>query len=148
MKGLTAFMRIDGLWSLCDGRLLPVIRAEVRAGDGSWQKVDFIVDTGADRTVLSAEIMEHLQLDGVEAEQQLSGVGGQAHTVTVATTIRFDYGVKLKAPFHGKFAAFTQYETLELSVLGRDILNHFALIVDRKTEIVCLLGPPHRYVVE
>lgn len=124
-----------------------MIRAEVRAGDQSWLKVDFLVDTGADRTVLSGEILEVLELDAAEAEQQLSGVGGQAHTVTVATTIRFNYGENLKAPFHGTFSAFTQYESLEMSVLGRDIMDYFALIVDREGDNVCLVRRPHTYTV-
>jgi hypothetical protein len=32
-----------------------------------------------------------------------------------------------------------------MSVLGRDIINLFALIVDRPQDIVCLLGQRHRY---
>ena len=38
------------------------------------------------------------------------------------------------------FAAFTQTESLDMRVLGRDILNLFALIVDRPRDVVCLLG--------
>jgi hypothetical protein len=34
-----------------------------------------------------------------------------------------------------------------MSVLGRDILNLFALIVDRPQETVCLLGQRHRYAI-
>jgi hypothetical protein len=34
-----------------------------------------------------------------------------------------------------------------MSVLGRDITNFFALIVDRPQEVVCLLGQGHRYLI-
>ena len=56
-------MRINGRWLLCDdGIVRPVIRGEVLADDGSWQSVEFLVDTGADRTVLSALTLEALHL--------------------------------------------------------------------------------------
>src|SRR5215471_11362957 len=45
-------MRIDGEWLLCDDDIVrPVIRGEILAHDGSWQAIEFLVDTGADRTV-------------------------------------------------------------------------------------------------
>jgi hypothetical protein len=46
-------MYISGEWLLCDGVVRPVIRGEVLASDGSWQRVVFLVDTGADQTVFS-----------------------------------------------------------------------------------------------
>jgi len=35
-----------------------------------------------------------------------------------------------------------------MSVLGRDILNLFACIIDRPGDVVCLLTGEHRYRVE
>src|SRR5438552_19191043 len=62
-KGRTASMRIDGMWHLCDdGIVRPVIRGEILAGDGSWVKAPFLVDSAADRTVFSADVMEGLHL--------------------------------------------------------------------------------------
>jgi hypothetical protein len=34
-----------------------------------------------------------------------------------------------------------------MSILGRDITNQFALIIDRPRDLVCLLGPGHRYSI-
>ncbi|MBI2808427.1 MAG: hypothetical protein HYX68_25860 [Planctomycetes bacterium] len=48
---------------------------------------------------------------------------------------------------HGEFAAFTDPAALDMSVLGRDITNLFAAIVDRPRDVVCLLGQKHRYVI-
>jgi hypothetical protein len=48
----------------------------------------------------------------------------------VATTIRFTHDDAGKATFRGQFAGVTDLEALDMSVLGRDILNLFALIVD------------------
>ena len=48
-------MRINGEWLLFDdGVMRPVIRGEILTGGGSWQPAEFLVDTGADRTVFSA----------------------------------------------------------------------------------------------
>ncbi len=56
-------MRIDGEWLLCDdGILRPVIRGEILAGNGTWQRAEFLVDTGADRTVFSAATLAMLGL--------------------------------------------------------------------------------------
>ena len=51
------------------------------------------------------------------------------------------------AVFRGQFAAVTELEPLDMSVLGRDISNLFALIVDRPRDLVCLLGAGHQYSI-
>lgn len=54
-------MRIDGEWLLFDdGVTRPVIRGLVLTGDGSWLAAEFLVDTGADRTVFSAATLSKL----------------------------------------------------------------------------------------
>jgi hypothetical protein len=36
---------------------------------------------------------------------------------------------------------------LDLCVLGRDILDLFAVIIDRPGKVVCLLSQKHRYAI-
>lgn len=56
-------MRIDGEWALFDdGVARPMISGEIQAADGSWVKFPFLVDTGADRTVLTAAALTQLGL--------------------------------------------------------------------------------------
>lgn len=141
-------MRISGLWYLCDdGMVRPVIRGELQAADGSWVIAPFLVDTGADRTVFSAEISNALHLRAIDSPDRLSGVGGRVESVVIQTRIRFTHDEVGKAVFSGQFAAFTDPEALDMSVLGRDILNLFALIVDRQADTVCLLGQKHSYTI-
>ena len=45
------------------------------------------------------------------------------------------------------FAGFAEAASLDMSVLGRDILNIFTLIVDRHGDVVCLLGQQHFYTI-
>ena len=142
-------MRINGRWVLCDDDIVrPVIRGEVLADAGSWQSVEFLVDTGADRTVLSALTLEGLHLQPSVTQDHLGGVGGIADSVVVETRIRFSRETGSKVIFRGQYAAFTQLESLDISVLGRDITGLFAVIVDRPDNVVCLLGQRHRDTIE
>jgi hypothetical protein len=82
-------MHINGEWYLCDdGIVRPVIRGEVLAGDDSWVRVPFLVDTGADHTVLSAAILALLRLRPVALQEHLGGLGGLTAAVMVETRIR------------------------------------------------------------
>ena len=142
-------MRINGRWLLCDdGVIRPVIRGEVLADDGSWQPTEFLVDTGADRTVLSALTLEELHLQPRVTQDRLGGVGGIVDSVIVETRIRFSHETGNKVTFRGQYAACTQVESLDMSVLGRDITSSFAVIVDHPGNVICLLGQRHRYTIE
>jgi hypothetical protein len=79
-------MLIDGLWHLCDdGIMRPVLRGEVLAADGAWIPVPFLLDTGADRTVFSKDILTALRLKQRGAEERLGGVGGLTKAIVVET---------------------------------------------------------------
>ena len=56
-------MLIAGSWQLCDdGVTRPIVHANVLGAHGRPHAEDFLVDSGADRTVLSAALSERLQL--------------------------------------------------------------------------------------
>ena len=142
-------MRIDGQWLLCDdGVMRPVLSGEILAGNGSWEKSEFLLDTGADRTVFSAATLAKLGLQPVAMQEGISGVGGMAAAVSVETEIRLTHEEAGKVVFRGLYVAVTELEALDISVLGRDITNLFAVIVDRIHDVVCLLGQRHRYRIE
>jgi Aspartyl protease len=142
-------MRIDGQWLVCDdGVRRPVISGEIRAPDGSWEKSEFLVDTGADRTVFSAATLAKLGLQPLAMPEGLSGVGGMAASVIVDTWMRLTREDAGKVMFRGQYAAVTELAALDISVLGRDITGLFAVIVDRPRDVVCLVGQRHRYTIE
>lgn len=66
-------------------------------------------------------------------------------TATVLELSRNDGGV---ARVQGQFAAFTDPATSDLSILGRDTLNHFDVIVSKPRDEVLLLAGNHRYLVQ
>lgn len=76
-----AFMRIDGDWFFCpDGIRRPVFYAEFLAADGSWVTSPMLADTGADRTILSAELAQSLGNAGTPVPTALTGLGGSVPT--------------------------------------------------------------------
>jgi hypothetical protein len=82
-------MRVDGSWRVCeDGIVRPVLRAEVRTQGGEFVPVYFLVDSGADRTVFSANLLQSLEIPSEESTSALRGVGGKAESVTIPTKIR------------------------------------------------------------
>jgi hypothetical protein len=141
-------MRIDGQWLVGDdGVRRPVISGEIRAADGSWEKSEFLVDTGADRTVFSAATLARLDLQPLVMPEGLSGVGGMAASVIVETWLRLTREDAGKVMFQGQYAAVTELEALDISVLGRDITRLCAVIVDWPHDVVCLVGQRHRYTI-
>ena len=50
-------------------------------------------------------------------------------------------------PFVGASLRFTDLTTLDISVLGRDITDNFAVIVDRPQAVISMLGQRHSYRV-
>ena len=141
-------MRINGEWLLCDdGVVRPVIRAELLAGDGAWKAVEFLLDIGADRTVLNADMLRKLGLPLLEAGEGLSGLGGGTDSVEIEARLHLPRETGSPVAFNSRFAAVTDPAALDLSVLGRDITDLFAVIIDRPGNVVCLLSQRHRYTI-
>ena len=115
--------------------------------DNEWRPFDLLVDTGADRTVISANVLYSLSLGISQPLDRIGGIGGIVGTVIVKTRIRLTRDDGSRAHFVGEFAACTALDTLDMSVLGRDILNIFALIVDRRADLIAIIGGQHRYSV-
>lgn len=139
-------MRIDGSWELSgDGVTRPMMDVLVQTGDGAWTDVGFLIDSGADRTVFSADLLNRLGLQDRPADQNLSGVGGTVATVLVSTRLRFTTTVGQSVDFPAEFAAFTDQTALDTPVLGRDVLNVFAVVLDRPRNVVCLLHGTESY---
>src|SRR5579862_6969554 len=109
-------MRIDGAWLVCDdGQVRPVFRGRILTAAHTWYGISFLVDTGADCTVLAAEVFNKLGMAGVFRAKQLGGIGGRATTVLVETTVQLKRESGEMANFVGKFAAFTEPSALDMS---------------------------------
>jgi hypothetical protein len=144
-------MRIDGQWLPCDdGVIRPVVPGMVRLADGQWVEVAFLLDAGADRTVFSPDFFDLLQpLEVVEPEpMRLAGVGGPVNSIAVETAIGFLRDDGRSVAVRGTFGVFTEGESPDLPVLGRDVTNNFSVIYDYPHQMIALLAPPHSYEIK
>lgn len=141
-------MRIVGNWVLFqDGETRPIIRAKVQTGQNESVAEQFLVDTGADRTVFSQTILGQLSLPHrpPPEEFQLHGISGSAGFVLVDGVIELTRDDGGPASVRGVFAAFTDPLASDVSILGRDVLNHFDVILSRRNNEVLLLSQRHKY---
>ena len=107
--------------------------------------VDFLVDTGADSTVLAPADAARLGIDTARLLScpQSAGVGGTTPTAYEPATVvlgqhGFDVALRILPPrTRGQRLALAQIPSL----LGRDILAHFALFFEERTGRVLLLTP-------
>jgi hypothetical protein len=144
-------MRIVGEWFLCtDGETRPVVRGYVTDVAGAQVEAPFLIDTGADQTVFTAGLLAVLGLpsSAPPANFALAGVGSRPAFVVVQTTLTLYADDRSPARFQGGFAAFTDPADADMCLLGREILDHFDLIVSRRRNEVLLLTVNHQYRVE
>jgi Aspartyl protease len=143
-------MLIRGEWWACsDAVIRPTLRIDALTVTGQPVNRRFLVDSAADRTVFSAALLGDLQLPTQPPPPALTfqGIGGVSPFVVVTTALelaREDGGL---ARVRGQFAAFTDPLATDLSILGRDVLDHFDVILSRRRNEVLLLAPNHQYAV-
>ena len=139
-------MRINGYWHDTEsGVVLPVVDVELQAADGAWRQFQFLRDTGAELSVLRYEDLIELGVEVEPTTDHLTGVGGDSGCVRVAGPIRLLRDDGQSVTIHGGVLALTDPIALDLSVLGRDILGHFAVIVDKPKRVVAILHGQHDY---
>jgi hypothetical protein len=142
-------MLIRGEWALePDGVIRPIIRGELSTATGEWLPVTFLVDPGADRTVIHAGFVDALGFDSSDTGDRLSGAGGRFESVRVPTRLQLTRSDGVPVPINGPFSVSTDPTSPDCSLLGRDVLNLFAVIIDRPADMVCLLSGRHRYVIQ
>jgi hypothetical protein len=109
----------------------------------------FLVDSGADRTVFSGYLLQKLDLPTSPPPGGISlqGVSGEVPFVVVQSVLELVSDDHTPARFHGSFAAFTDPAATDFSVLGRDVLNHFHVIVSQPGSELLLLTGQHSYQV-
>lgn len=100
-----------------------------------------LVDTGADRTILSPMDARRLGRElGFDIQTLIrgdpsTGVGGQMETRMIDATITLD---TFSTPL--TLCVLDPRSELRIpSLLGRDIVSHFALVVEQRTDRVLLL---------
>ena len=143
-------MLIRGAWWVCsDGTPRPTIPTDVMDSHGLALHRQFLVDTGADSTVFSAALLGDLGLPTSPSPTGVSfqGIGGATPVVVVNAVLEFARDDGGTARVRGQFAAFTDSRATDMSVLGRDVLELFDVILSRRNNEVLLIAPNHTYTV-
>src|SRR5438128_10669027 len=124
-------MRIAGKWHRCeDGTIRPVVDITVSsAGNGGALEV-FLIDSCSDCTVLSAHLIQKTGMTGRPAPSGISlkGISGSGTYVVVGAVLEFVSSDSGPARVRGEMAAFTDPAATDMSILGRDVLDHFDVI--------------------
>ncbi|MBM3241476.1 hypothetical protein FJZ31_34780 [Candidatus Poribacteria bacterium] len=126
--------------------LAPFVEASVRAADEKWIDMFFLIDLGADGTYLPSKYMKELgiQLEEARIENDVTGVGGQrVEYIPFITQLKFESNGDLRI-FDLSIGVFTQEESLDIPILGRDVMNFFTLLCDLKANLVWLIDEADR----
>ena len=125
-----------------------MIRAKIASDSGELVEVEFLIDTGAETTVLTAALIRELRIAGLPAPLGLSGVGGAVPALVIHPALHFmkDDGSLLRV--NVECYAFAVENPHDTCLLGRDVLNLFRVMLDYSSDVVCLLTGNHRYVIQ
>jgi hypothetical protein len=143
-------MLIRGEWWPCDdGASRPTVRAWIVDADGRSYRERFLVDSGSDRTVFRSLVLRRLRLTAITSEPGLTlvGIGGVSNYKSVIAALEFLRNDGETARVRGRYSVFTNPAATEMSILGRDVLDNFDVIISRPRDEVLLLAPNHRYQV-
>lgn len=141
-------MRIEGRWLAGgDGVERPVFDGFIAAPGGALLPVSLLIDTGADLTVLSPAVAA--QLDSVvqpaRTDALAGGVGGTQDLYELAVDLLLPTTTGQRARIRGPLPVFLTPGSLELSVIGRNLLDQFTLIYSRPQGTLLLLTPPDTF---
>ena len=138
---------IRGDFEIIDGSPTPCVLGIVNIpsiGVGEMT-IWFIIDTGADRSLIgdsdANRMFRRFNVDPARLRRGPSsqGLGGVAEMRTAEATLRFD-----DSPIPVSIDILEPSPDIQFrvpSLLGRDVLSHFALFVEERTRKVLLLEP-------
>jgi len=136
---------IEGL--VINGR--PYVAASVSVPRlGRRRLVTFLVDTGADVTVIHAQDQAALGIDAardlsVRSSIQLGGIGGTSTPFVENCEFRFIHedGVRQTLSVPAYFPVLTVVNEPYESLLGRDVLENFRLTFEQRAGLLVLEEP-------
>ncbi|HLH23534.1 MAG TPA: hypothetical protein VK066_13515 [Chloroflexota bacterium] len=137
---------IRGYFEGPPGRRRPFVTARLElATRGPVGEVEFLIDTGAESTILGPVDALWLRIDTrlLPTGPRTVGIGGRIATTRLEARLRLgDRPISTVLRLLAPRSRRQQQALLSLpSLLGRDVLRHFALVVEERTDRVLLLDP-------
>ena len=143
-------MVISGWWQESDdGITRPMVTVNIIAADGSKVEQLFLIDSGADCTVFTLDLFSHLNFPASSNGQTtaLHGVVGATSGVIVSTSLMLQTTEGVNVSIKGNFTALTDPTAIDTSILGRDVLANFNVILSRRRNEVLLVAGNHNYSI-
>ncbi len=142
-------MRFVGEWHRGeDGVVVPTVKSRFVTADGQLIHERFLIDSGADRTVLTAKLLDRLGVVPAAPADTLRGVGGSQAFVLVPAVFELRRDDGPWVTFRGVYAALLGPGVSEFSLLGRDVLDLFDVILSRQRNEIALLAGNHTYRID
>ena len=110
-------MLINGNWMTeGDGITRPFVEIRLVASDGSVHSAQFLIDTGADRTVFTATLLDLLQPPLTPAtEEAFAGVGGFTEYLVFDSVLEFATSSGTLLRVRGQFAGFVDPRAMDVA---------------------------------
>lgn len=129
------------------GIFRPYISAELLSPSNEWMGIDLLIDTGADETFLDFSFIKKfkINIEEVKIKDDVGGIGGSG-----IPYFQLDSGLKLISSqgtkvFSGKINIFLDPYASEVPLLGRDVLDSFVVIFDKKQNRILFLDEQEQY---
>ena len=116
------------------GAYRPFINAWVYSSYAKWVKFSFLVDTGADETFFHHRSIAILGIDTshLEVRNDVGGIGGfEVPYFRWKTRLKILSSEGSGRLFSGEVNVFLDPHASRVPILGRDVLDSFAVIFDR-----------------
>jgi hypothetical protein len=138
-------MRIEGRWLVgSDGVERPVVDGYLSGSDGTQLPLSLLIDTGADLSILAPEIAQ--RFTGVDQPiptgGSATGIGGSLPMFELAVDLLLPTKSGQRVRIHGPLPILLEPGSLELSVIGRDVLDKFTFVYSRSQNSILLLTLP------
>lgn len=143
-------MRIKGRWVAgADGVERPVFDGHIAASGGVQHAVSFLIDTGADFTVLAPAVAQRLTdvVQPTPTTTLAGGIGGMQPVYEIAVDVLLPTTSGQRARIRGPLPILLTPGVLDLSVIGRNLLDQFTLIYDRPQGLLLLLTAPDTFTL-
>jgi len=144
-------MRIEGRWLQGgDGVERPVLDGYLTVPGGYQLGLSRLIDTGADSTVLAPDVAQRLaaMTQPTPTSATAVSINGAIPMYELAVDLLLSTTSGQRARIHGPLPVLLTPGSLDLSVIGRDVLDQFTLIYGRLQGVIFLLSPPDTFVLQ
>lgn len=115
---------------------------------GVTKPILFLIDSGADRTIITAEVAEWVGADFSPLDFAVHGVVSSVPTAKVGVNLKIERDDGGEAEIRGPLVACTEPGVIDECILGRDVLGNFCLVLHERNDLICLLAGNHRCRIE